>query len=75
MKVLQDNKGNISSFRIVFIVVQFILVLTIFVVLFVFVKESYKEVPDYSGLSSIITALLGSGTLNFAFKALQKKFE
>ena len=45
------------------------------VLLALVVKESYKEIPDYSGLSLIITAFLGGGVISLVAKAIQKKYE
>lgn len=73
--IIQDDTGNRSSFRLMFIIVQSIMVISVITILFVFIKESYQETPNYTGLASVISSLLGSSVLNFGLKALHKKFE
>lgn len=74
-KYLQDNSGNKSSLRVMLLFIIVVISLCLLCLLFVFVKESYKEVPDYSGLASMAAVLLGGDLLALVAKVWQKKFE
>ena len=73
--VFQDDAGNESSFRKVFIPLMRIVSAILIVVLFVFIRESYKEVPDYQGVASVAGVFFGGGVITLLSKALQKKYE
>lgn len=73
--VFQDNKGNHSSMRVMLAIFISMVSACVVVLLALVVKESYKELPDYTGLSLIITAFLGGGVVSLIAKAVQKKYE
>jgi uncharacterized membrane protein len=74
-KVTEDRHGNDSSMRLMFII--FIIALTTFLAVWmgVFVRESFKDVSNYDGLSSILWGGATGGGIVFLAKALQTFFE
>lgn len=74
-RLFRDDRGNESSMRVMLFIFISTIAVCVAVLLALVVKESYKEVPDYSGLSLIITAFLGGGVISLVAKALQKKYE
>lgn len=71
----QDDQGNESSFRENWTWFMAAIVALMVVIIFLVIKESYKDVPDYAGLAQLLYGPAGAGLISFAFKALQKKYE
>lgn len=71
----QDDSGNESSFRINWSKFINIIRWILFVLLGLTIWESTKESPDYTGLATLFTAVMGSGAVTYIAKAYQKKYE
>jgi hypothetical protein len=75
MSILKDDKGNNSSMRLMLLMFMFAIIIFLAVWMGVFLKESYKDVANYDGLSNILWGGATSGTLALFAKAAQKYFE
>ena len=71
----QDDKGNKSSFRKVFVPLMYTVIITLAIILVVFVLESFKDTPNYNGIAQFASAIFGGGVITLIAKAIQKKFE
>ena len=75
MNVLQDDKGNYSSLRVMILFVCLLIVWMYHdwrTVLFI---EVAKDKPDYTGLIQLFSAMLITFGLAFLSKLIQKKYE
>ena len=75
MNILQDDKGNYSSMRVVLLgaFAVFVFLLILFTRLLVF--ELNQESINYNGLATIFTAMVTQVGLVLLLKVFQKKYE
>jgi len=73
--MLQDDKGNISSIRIILIVSFGIFIYLLALWRKAFLFEIVKDQPDYTGLVALFTAMIINTGLVLFLKVLQKKYE
>ena len=81
MKLIQDDKGNISSLRVILLIIAVIQVwlvilfsLLVFAELHKFYYYEHYHI-NYTGLAALFTVLVGQILLAVASKVLQKKYE
>jgi hypothetical protein len=76
MSYTTDDNGNKSSLRAILIVLFGLLAILLLTWNLIFLMEATtKDNPDYTGLSLIISAILGGGLFGLAAKVIQKKYE
>lgn len=75
MAFLRDNKGNLSSMRLVLfasLIIEIVLIVVWIILAFV---ECCKEVSDWTGLSYVLVAIISIGAFTAFAKSIQKKYE
>ena len=76
MKLIEDDKGNTSSLRVILLVLAGVFVYFTGLFSYVLLVELHKESgTNYTGLVSLFTAMFISFLLAIFAKVLQKKYE
>lgn len=73
--MLQDDNGNISSLRIVLVIILAIFIYLLALFTQALKIEIVKETPNYTGLATLFTAMLVNLALPLLLKVIQKKYE
>ncbi len=73
--ILQDNKGNYSSLRVILIFLAIVMVFLFVLFTIAFFKEMGKEEANYMGLTSLFSAMFGTFILGMFAKVIQKRYE
>lgn len=74
-RYLKEKNGKDSIMRLAFLILMVLITVCLLVLLWLTIKESSKETPDYIGLAAIITAFLGGGVWSMMEKRKQKQYE
>ena len=75
MNILQDDKGNYSSMRVILLGAFLVFIFLLFLFTRLLVFELHQESINYSGLATIFTAMVTQVGLVLFLKVFQKKFE
>ena len=75
MKLIQDDKGNNSSLRVILLGLGIVFIYFTGIFSYVLITELHKEETNYTGVVSLFTAMFISFLLAIFAKVLQKKYE
>ena len=75
MKLIQDDKGNISSLRVILLIVAGAFVYLLFLFTLFVLHELKSDYVNYTGLAALFSAFFVSFILAIFGKVLQKKYE
>lgn len=75
LEPIEDNKGNISSIRILSYLSFILLVYLLSEFRYAYRLEVVKPFPDYPGLALIFTAIVINFGLVILLKVIQKRYE